>query len=70
MPAYRVIFSPEAEGQLLALYRYIAREASPATAKRFTDATNSKQRNARKETSQVKYRKQDSGIRPSHSKEP
>lgn len=35
---FQVIFTPEAEFQLKALYEYIAAEASPATAKRFTDA--------------------------------
>jgi toxin ParE1/3/4 len=34
---HRVVFAPEAQAQLLELYRYIA-EASPATALRFTDA--------------------------------
>lgn len=38
MKADRVVFSPEAEAQLVALYTYIAVEASPAVAKRFTDA--------------------------------
>lgn len=33
-----VVFAPEAEAQLLALYRYIAAEASPGTAQRFTGA--------------------------------
>jgi toxin ParE1/3/4 len=36
--AHRVIFAPEAEAQLVALYRYIAESSSPAVAKRFTDA--------------------------------
>lgn len=35
---FQVIFTPEAEAQLEALYEHIAAEASPATAKRFTDA--------------------------------
>jgi toxin ParE1/3/4 len=35
---YRVIFAPEAEGQVLEIYRYIANAASPETAARFTDA--------------------------------
>ena len=35
---YRVIFSPEAEEQLAALYRYIAAAASPSIAARYTDA--------------------------------
>ena len=34
----RVVFAPEAEAQLVALYRYIAREASPEIADRFTGA--------------------------------
>jgi toxin ParE1/3/4 len=36
MPAYTIIYTPEAEAQLVDLYRYIAAEASPATAARFT----------------------------------
>lgn len=35
---YRVIFSPEAEEQLAALYRYIAAAASPDIAARYTEA--------------------------------
>jgi plasmid stabilization system protein ParE len=35
---YTVVFSPEAEEQLAALYRYIAAAASPETAARFTGA--------------------------------
>lgn len=35
---HRVVFAPEAEAQLVALYRFIAREASPDIARRFTDA--------------------------------
>jgi toxin ParE1/3/4 len=35
---YRVIFSPEADAQLVNIYRYINESASPAIAKRFTDA--------------------------------
>lgn len=35
---HRVVFSPEARAQLVDLYRYIAREAVPATAQTFTDA--------------------------------
>jgi len=35
---YRVVFSPEAEEQLVALYRYIAAAASPNIAARYTDA--------------------------------
>lgn len=34
---YRVIFSPEAEEQLIALYNHIADAASPDIAKRYTD---------------------------------
>lgn len=34
----RVVFSPEAEAQLVALYRHIAAAASPAIARRFTNA--------------------------------
>lgn len=33
-----VTYTPEAEAQLVGLYRYIAAEGSPLTAKRFTDA--------------------------------
>ena len=36
--AVAVIFSPEAEADLLALYGYIAEKASPAIAADFTDA--------------------------------
>jgi len=36
--AYRVVFAPEAEQQLVTLYRYIAEEASPDIAERFTNA--------------------------------
>lgn len=35
---YRVAFSPEAEEQLAALYRYIAAAASPTIAARYTEA--------------------------------
>lgn len=35
---YRVIFSPEAEEQLAALYNYIALAASPDIAARYTEA--------------------------------
>jgi toxin ParE1/3/4 len=35
---HRVVFAPEAQAQLLELYRYIADTASPATALRFTGA--------------------------------
>ena len=34
---YRVVFSPEAEGQLIDLYRFLAAEASPDIAARYTD---------------------------------
>lgn len=36
--SFRVIFTPEAEEQLLDLYRYIAAAASPDIAARYTDA--------------------------------
>ena len=36
--AYSVVFTPEAGAQLIALYRYIETDASPAIAQRFTDA--------------------------------
>ncbi|WP_225087479.1 type II toxin-antitoxin system RelE/ParE family toxin [Pectobacterium colocasium] len=35
---YRVIFAPEAEEQLAALYRYIAKVASPKTALSYTES--------------------------------
>jgi plasmid stabilization system protein ParE len=35
---FRVVFTPEAEEQILALYRYIASEASPDIASRYTEA--------------------------------
>lgn len=35
---YAVIFTPEAQEQLLALYRYIAVAASPDSAERYTSA--------------------------------
>ena len=35
---YTVIFTPEAEEQLVALYHYIAAEASPNIAERYTSA--------------------------------
>ena len=34
---YRVLFSPEAEEQLVALYHYIAEAASPEIAARYTE---------------------------------
>ena len=36
--SYRVVFSPEAEEQLVALYSYIAVAASPDIAARYTEA--------------------------------
>lgn len=36
--SYQVIFSPEAMEQLAALYRYIAEEASPNIAARYTES--------------------------------
>lgn len=36
--SYRVVFSPEAEEQIANLYHYIATEASPNIAARFTNA--------------------------------
>jgi toxin ParE1/3/4 len=38
MPVAKVAYAPEAEAQLLKLYRAIAEKASPATAQRFTDS--------------------------------
>ena len=38
MKTYQVNFSPEAEEHLAALYRYLAVEASPNIAERYTDA--------------------------------
>jgi len=38
MESYRVIFSPEAEAQLIAIYRRISERASPTIADRFTAA--------------------------------
>lgn len=35
--SYRVVFAPEAEDQLVALYRYIAEAASPEVAADYTD---------------------------------
>ena len=35
---YRIIFSPEADEQLVGLYNYIADAASPEIAKRYTDS--------------------------------
>jgi plasmid stabilization system protein ParE len=36
--AYSVVFTPEARAQLIALYRYIEIDASPAIAQKITDA--------------------------------
>lgn len=36
--SYRIVFSPEAEDQLVALYSYIAAAASPDIAARYTEA--------------------------------
>jgi plasmid stabilization system protein ParE len=38
MKAIHVVFAPEAEAQLVGLYRYIAVAASPSIAQRFTDS--------------------------------
>ena len=38
MKLYRVVFTPEAEEQLAALYRYISIASSPVVAERYTDA--------------------------------
>lgn len=38
MRQYTVVFTPEADEQLLALYRYIATAASPEIAERYTNA--------------------------------
>lgn len=38
MAAYTVVFTPEAQHQLLALYRYIAQRGAPLTAQRYTNA--------------------------------
>lgn len=35
---YTVVFTPEAEEQLIALYRYVAHAASPEIAQRYTGA--------------------------------
>jgi plasmid stabilization system protein ParE len=37
MPSYDVVFSPEAEAQLVELYRYIEARATPEIAAGFTD---------------------------------
>jgi toxin ParE1/3/4 len=36
--SYSVIFTPEAQEQLLTIYRYLAANASPSTAERYTGA--------------------------------
>lgn len=36
--SYTVVFTPEAQEQLVNIYRYIATHASPATAERYTGA--------------------------------
>ena len=38
MKVYSVTFTPEAEGQLVALYGFIAKAASPVVAERYTAA--------------------------------
>ena len=38
MPSYTVVFAPEADDQLEELYLYIAAQASPAIAERYTSA--------------------------------
>ncbi len=38
MKSYNVVFTPEAEEQLAELYRYIADNASPEIAERYTGA--------------------------------
>jgi toxin ParE1/3/4 len=38
MESYRVIFSPEAEAQLVAIYRRISGKTAPTIADRFTGA--------------------------------
>ncbi len=38
MPVHTIVYTPEAEAQLVDLHRYIAAEASPTTATRFTNA--------------------------------
>lgn len=38
MKTYTVVFTPEAEDNLVELYAYIANRASPTVAKRYTDA--------------------------------
>lgn len=36
--AYTIVFTPEAEEQLVALYQYIAKAASPSIAERYTNS--------------------------------
>lgn len=36
--AFRVVYAPEAKAQLVALYHYVAGEASPGVARQFVDA--------------------------------
>lgn len=38
LPVYPVVFTPEAQGQLEALYSYIAESAAPSVAERYTNA--------------------------------
>ena len=38
MTQYRVVFSPESEEQLLALFRYVAAAAAPEVAAHYTEA--------------------------------
>ena len=38
MKAYRVVFAPEAEDDLVSLYEYIAEHGSPVIAARYTEA--------------------------------
>lgn len=38
MKRFRIVFSPEAQAQLVALHRYIAEAAAPAVAARYTEA--------------------------------
>jgi plasmid stabilization system protein ParE len=38
LKTYTIIFSPEAEKQLALLYQYLAAEASPKIAEKYTDA--------------------------------
>lgn len=38
MNKYKVIFTPEAQEQLIALYRYVASAASPGIAERYTNS--------------------------------